>query len=267
MLPTFTTQTFSTAQEYLDACAPALEETRATSANLHIASAYTAAKAGPNPDDPRQWWLAVSAPSNAGNALFTLTVLGTLPGGLCSSVDPKRLGTDYVKAAMQALADLAQAEGLLVSRLFSVCAPRALAAPFVDAWAAMHNLTPRAEPVMHMYHSRVTKNTLRPPIRPKVSDVRINMATMDDLDAVADMLVLFSHELPSSWDIDHAKKFAAWKIEEGVLFTARVSGELKAIAATARPTPGVKAVSQVFTDPACRGKGLAELITREVVDR
>jgi hypothetical protein len=257
MSPTFTTQTYATAQEFLDACAPALEETRATNANLPISTSYVAAKSD-TPSTTKEWWISVSSPSPsdpAKTALFTLTVLGTFPGGIASSVDPKSLTPEFIKAAMQALVSAADAEELPVPRLSSVTAPRALAEPFSDAWASAHNLKPLEKPLVTFYHALATKDTLRPPVRPKLDNVTTGKVRMDELDIAGEMLVRFSYELPRQWSLESAKKFAAAKIEEGALYAARVDGELKSIAALTRPTPGVKAIAQVFTDENTRGKG------------
>jgi hypothetical protein len=270
MSPTFTIQTFSTAQEFLDTCTPALEETRATNANFPIAPSYTAAANSDASSKTKQWWLAVSSPSpcDAGKiALFTFTILGTLPGGLASSLDPKTLSPEYINSAMQALVSAANAAELPVQRLHSISGPRALAEPFVDAWAGAHDLNPLSTPLMYSYHTFVTKDTLRPPVRPSVDNVTSGKVRTDELDIAGDMLVRFSADYPRPWSLEFAKEYAATKIEEEALYAARVDGQLKALATITRPTPSVKALAQVFTDENTRGKGLAEVVTREAVGR
>jgi hypothetical protein len=268
MLPPFTSQSFSSAQEFLDACAPALEKTRAAIANMPIAPSYAAAKAGNNPTTPKQWWIAVSAPHEGGTALFTLTVLGTFPGGLASSVDPKILESEYLNAAMDTLAGAAKAADLPVSRMISTSGPRLLAEAFAEAWGAANGLKPKQEPLMRMNLAVLTKDTLQPPVRLKPDNVTLDMVGMGDLEAASQMLVNYSRDaLPRRWTLESAKEMARAKIEEGAFFGARINGELKAFAMMTRPMPTVKAIAQVFTDADARGQGLADLVTREAVNR
>jgi hypothetical protein len=268
MSPTFTTQMFSTPQDFLEACAPALEETRAPNANFPIAPSYAAAKSDAL-STTKQWWLAVSSPSPclAGKiALFTFTVVGTLPGCLASSLDPKTLTPEYIKTAMEALVSAANEAELPASRLTSVCGPSALGLPFADAWGSAHNLKPLEKPIVVVYHSYVTKDTLRPPLRLTPNNVTTGKVRMDELDVAGNMLVRFGANPLRPWSLEGAKEFAAAKIEEEALYGARVDGELKAIATVTRPTPSVKAIEKVSTVENSRGKGLAEIVTRQAVN-
>jgi hypothetical protein len=266
MPPAFTIQTFASAQEFLDACAPVLEETRAANANMPIASSYVAANAGVSPTASKNWWIAASAPYNTGSALFVFTLVGPF-AGLAASVDPKLLDTEYIDAAMHAIAHAAKAADLPVARMVSINGPRPLSSSFNEAWGAANGLKPKQEPVLLMNLAVLTKETLQPPVRAKPDNVTLDMVGMDDLETAGRMLVSYSEALPRCWTLENAKKMAHAKIEEGAFFAARVDGELKAFAMTTRPMPTVKAIAQVFTDEDARGKGLADLITREAVNR
>jgi predicted GNAT family acetyltransferase len=271
MTPTFTPQAFSTAQAFLDACAPALLATRPAPANLAVASSYpiAAEEATSGPSPIKQWWLSVT--SNADDAsssvLFAFVVLKTYPGVLACSADPKSLSEDTLRAAMQAMVEAAKSAELPHTRLTSVIGPKVLSAPFASAWAASHNLTVKEKPLMHMYQSTVTKSLLRPPVRPKLDNVTVGRITMDDLDIATDMLVTFTQATAHAWGRDFARTMAEQNIKDGTLFGAHVDGKLKAIAAFMRPTPGVKAISQVYTAEDARGQGLAELVVREGCER
>jgi hypothetical protein len=104
-------------------------------------------------------------------------------------------------------------------------------------------------------------------VRPSVDNVTSGKVRTDELDTAGDMLVRFSADYPRPWSLEFAKEYAATKIKEEALYAARVDGQLKALATITRPTPSVKALAQVFTDENTRGKGLAEVATREAVGR
>jgi hypothetical protein len=268
---TFTAQTFSTAREFIDACAAPLLETRPTHANLALATSYDIAKeeASSTSSDTKHWWLAVSPTSHDSTPklLFTLAVLKTYPGVLACSVDPKSLSSEVIDGAMQALVSAANAASLPPTRLSSINGPKALGDPFADNWAASHNLTRMQKPIMHIYHSFVSTGTLRPAVRPKVANVTLGKVTIEELDVAGDMLVKFTLGKPHEWDFAAARRVAEGIINSGGMFGVWVDGNLKGYVAVTRPTPGVKAISQVFTYEDARGKGLAELVVREACER
>jgi hypothetical protein len=65
---------------------------------------------------------------------------------------------------MKAMAHTANDANLSVSRLTSTCGPAALGNAFADAWAEAHQIMRQENPIVHIYHSFVTKDTLRPAV-------------------------------------------------------------------------------------------------------
>jgi hypothetical protein len=266
-----------TARSYLDACEAALLETRPTQSNLAILSARymvaaESATTDPAPAPANKAFLytitldqaTLPSPSSEFPIVLTLTHVYPYPAALGSSVDPSIISPGIINGAMKAFADALVSDGLSATRLPSATGPRLLADAFANAWATLHNLEHRDEPILHMYNTYVTKETLRPPVRPNTDNsIILGKVKMEELDVAANLLLKFYIEvLPRNHSIEAATGAAKRYISAGEMIGIWVNGALKGVSVLARPTPGVMAVGHVFTDPETRGKGLAELVVR-----
>jgi GNAT superfamily N-acetyltransferase len=266
----FTSRRYKTAKEFIDNCAPSLIKTRPTHANLALASSYAAAKSD-TPSTVEEWWISLSPESSSqsvhsADVLFTFTAMATWPGVLACSVDPKDLPAEYLKDAMKAMVHTANDANLSASRLTSICGPAALGNPFADAWAEAHQIMRKAKPIMHIYHSFVTKDTLRPAVQPKVDGVELGHVTEMEMESAAVLIVDFTRNSPHPISLENARKSMGKHVQGGELYRALVDGKMKAYVFITRPTPGVKAIAHVYTAPDARGKGLAEALVRHTVE-
>jgi hypothetical protein len=199
MSPTFTSQRFSTAQEFLDECAPALLATRSTQANLALSSSYSIAGesiASSLPENP-QWWLAVSLndPSEESVTplpLFAIIIVKTYPGVFACSNDPKSLSEKVIRGAMLGL--IQAAVDIPISWLSSIFGPKALSVLFAGLWASSRNLQPVEKPLLHAYQTFLTKESLRPPVRPGSENITVGRVPMDEINVAADMFVKFTQD-------------------------------------------------------------------------
>jgi hypothetical protein len=266
----FVSRRYKTAKEYIDNCAPSLIKTRPTQANLALASPYASIKT-PTPSDIEEWWISLSPDSTSqsvhdADVLFTFTVMGTWPGVLACSVDPKDLPVEYLKDAMRAMVHAAREANLSASRLYSICAPTSLGNPFADVWAEVHKLTRKTTPIMHMHHSFVTKETLRPAVRPKVDGVDLGSVTEEEIGTAAALIADFTRDSPHPTSLETALKSVERYVKDGEIYRALVDGHMKAYVVITRWSPGVKAIANVYTSPDTRGKGLAEALVRYTVE-
>jgi ABC-type amino acid transport substrate-binding protein len=272
-------QVVHSAQTVMDDFAPALTRTRAAAANLALTGAAAVVKAPPAEPSPTHpnLWIAVSPAPPASTAsedkaaisgpLFLLSVVKTFAGVLSCSEDPLSLDPSLLMDAARALADAARGAGVTPQRLTAVIGPVKLLDPFMSVWGAEHGLVRAAKPLLHMYLAHVEPETLRPPTRPAPADVEVGLCTAADVDVARVMCERFSARLPRPLDATTARAHAQALVDSRSLFGARVGGELRCIVAVMRPTPGVKAVSMVWSDPEARGHGLAELVVRHAVTR
>jgi hypothetical protein len=277
MSHTFQVIKHDTARSYLDVCEAALLKTRPTQANLPILSARQMAVAESTTTTPaaatdnkaffytitlRQ--AALRSSSDDSPIVLTLAHVYPYPAVLGSSLDPSIFSPDIIKGALKAFADALVSDGLSATRLPCTTGPRLLVDAFADAWAKMHNLEHRDKPILHMYNTYVTKETLRPPVRPNTDNsISLGKIKMEELNIAANLLLKFFIEaLPRNHNIEAATGAAKRYISAGEMFGIWVNGALKGLSVLTRPTPGVMAVAHVFTDPETRGKGLAELVVR-----
>lgn len=260
---------YKSPDKFLDACASSLLATREVAANLALASTYALAAERPSQECEDNIWLSITAPDepDVPKLVLTLSIVGKLfPAALASSLDPHNLAPSVLEEATTALASAVDAIGLPTARLTAVVGPRALADPFVDAWAALRGLKRNPKPLLHMYLSFVTSATLRAPIR-EPTNMHVGLAQLQDLDEISRMCHAFaargSHPMTEQMAASHAKSL----IDGGQLYACTVDGELLGITAATRPTPGVRAISKVWTNEVARGKGIAEAMVREVCKR
>jgi hypothetical protein len=272
-------QVVHSAQTVMDNFAPALTRTRAAAANLALAGAAAVVKALPAEPSPTHTnlWIAVSPAPPAPTAsedqaapselLFLLSVVGPFPGVLSCSEDPLALDPSLLMDSAHALVDAARGAGVTPQRLTAVVGPVKLLDSFMSAWGAAHGLVRAAKPLMHFYLAHVEPETLRPPTRPAPADVEVGLCTAADVDVAEVMCERFTALTAHPLDAVAARRHAQALVDSHSLFGACVGGELRCIVAVMRPTPGVKAVSKVWSDPEARGRGLAELVVRHAVAR
>jgi predicted GNAT family acetyltransferase len=85
------------------------------------------------------------------------------------------------------------------------------------------------------------------------------------VEAAALLLVEFNQNMPRKVTMVNARQLVKKSVEDKQMYRAVIDGQMKAFVVVARHTPGAKAVSNVYTAPAARGKGLAETLVRYTV--
>jgi hypothetical protein len=268
----FVSRRYATAKEFIDNCASSLIKTRATQANHPLAAPYARLRTpSPSPDTSEEWFISIIPESLGGDVhspdiLFTLTVMDIHPGVLACSIDPKELPKVYIETAMQALVYVAIGASLSPSRLTSILAPTSLGYPFADAWAELHHITRKETPIMHMAQSYITRDTIRPVVRPNLENLDLDYVTEEETNTAAALIVEFTRTSPRSLNWEAALKSAKALIKDKELTRATIHGKMLAYVKITRRTPGVKAIANVYTKPEARGKGLAEALVRFTVD-
>jgi hypothetical protein len=258
-------QIYRSAPDFLDACASVLMATRTVSANLPLSSAF-ALRDGAIPPSPSDLWLAARMKSDDalnGEATIVLTLVNVFPGVLASSTDPALLSPTIVADAMAEIVRTLDSEAVAVDRVYSVAGPAALSNAFAGAWEAAHGVQRRPDPLMHMYLSYVTRETLRPPTRAPPPGTEVGSLGLEDLEVAAKMNQRFGETTPHRLDDAAALEQTRGLIGRGEMFGVRVAGALRAIAIAKISMPGVRSVGKVWTDEDVRGRGLAEVVVRE----
>ncbi|KZT64086.1 acyl-CoA N-acyltransferase [Daedalea quercina L-15889] len=267
---------FRSASAFLDACESALLETRSISANFALTTTYAVAKQHSNSELPASehdyWFSAFLAGSDwAHNVapVIALALVGGHAGRLASSIDTKDIPPPHIAHAVHQLVQAAKEENVPGSRIFGVIGPKALCEPFADAWGSAYGLQPRL--VMDFSLTHVTQSTLRPPTCALGANVTLGLCTPADLDVAAAMCERATHPMdePVPPPLDAASAFSHAKslIEGGHLYGARIDGILRSLVSITRETPGVRAVSKVYTDSKARGQGLAEALVQYAIGR
>jgi hypothetical protein len=258
----FTSQRFSGPRDFLAANADALLETRALSANLPLNGAYKAVTEG-LAVDPNHIWLAVYTTLPDGRHLVFGCIVGGLPlAALVSSIDPNRLGEDVLASGMDALAATLDETDAPTSRFATALGPRSLVEPFVRSFSAQRALTVSNKLHFHMYLSAVTPRTLKAATR-VIDGLDIFLGEQSDVEAVARMWHALSALGPHPSPLEYARTQARQHIGEGCLWVGMHDGRVACFVASSRPTPGMRAISSVYTDERARGKGIAEAVIRE----
>jgi GNAT superfamily N-acetyltransferase len=264
----FVSRRYTTAKEFIDNCASSLIKTRATQANHPLAAPYDRLR---TPSGTSEEWLISIVPESSGvsmhspDIIFTLTVMDIHPGFLACSIDPKDLPKVFITTAMQALVHAAIEANLSPSRLSSVLAPTSLGYPFADEWAAMHHITRKETPILHLAQSYITRDTMRPGVKPDLENFDLDYVTEEETESAAVLIVEFTRTSPRSLNWEAALKLAKALIKDRELTRATIDGKMLAYVKIARRTPGVKAIANVYTKPEARGKGLAEALVRFTV--
>jgi hypothetical protein len=264
-MSSFTPHAFIEAGAFLSSCAPHLLATRDVSANLAIASAYTLADKPKDTNDKSVWFGVSSSPTiNETKELVTLSVAGTWPCVLASSVSPSVIDTT---SAMEALVKALDDHNVPTRRVSTVVGPRALADPFVKAWSAARDIQRKEKPLMHFYLTYVTPELLKPAIRESVSGLEVRLGVEADAAAAGPIIHKFtalgSHPLTEEAALASVKN----EIAGGGLYVASLDGTLVGVTCAIRSSPGVRAISRVYTQENVRGKGIAEAMVRYTCQR
>jgi hypothetical protein len=268
------------AQSFLQACEAALLRTRPTQANVTLTNAkhVAATEATLTPSTPSAsvntkpllYTITIDHPillqssSDAFPLVFALSRSNAQSAVLASSASPSELTPEVVKGTMNAFVGACLSDGLSGTQLLSTFGPRALVDAFAHAWVEANKLTLKDNPLMHMYNTYVTKETLRPSVRPQVdSNVTLRKVKIEELEVAAELLLQFYFETGRcTHTLEIAMSAAKQFIDDEEMFGVWVNGALKGFSVATRPTPGVMAIAHVYTDPDTRGKGLAEIIVR-----
>jgi hypothetical protein len=270
---TFNVIRHSMARSYLDACEAALLKTRPTQANLSILSARYIAASEIDSSDPtseserKHFFYTITldqASPDGGSIILAFAQTHPFPAVLGTSVDPSIIPQDVIKGAMKAFVDACILDGLSVAHLQSTVGPKAFAESFAHAWAVAYHLEQKKEPILHMYNTYVTKDTLRPSVRPKLNNrITLGKVQIEELNAAAVLVHQYNlEEQPRNHTIEASTTSAKGYIDAGEMFGIWDGGELRGFAVLTRPTPGVKAFAYVYTAPKMRGQGLAEAVVR-----
>lgn len=263
MSTTYSAQIYKSPQKFLDACGSSLLATRDAPANLPLASTFRLASERPGQDSDDSTWISLTMTRKDGSsALFAITAVGVYPCVLASSVDPAQLELAERVEAMGKLATELRTAGLLPTRVSALVGPRVLAEPFADAWAELNGIGRKEQPLLHMFLSFVTPDTLRP-FTKEISGVVVGPAQESNVDELGRMFEAFTAGRSHPMSKEAARGYAATLVQSGQLVSGLVNGRLAGLTTATRPSPGVRAISTVWTDEFARGKGLAEAMVRE----
>lgn len=260
---------YKSPEKFLAACAASLLATRDVAANFALGSTYALLTEGHSQECEDNTWVAVTGAGGQAESklVFTLCVVGrSSPVVLASSVDPFQLSRGALEKATTTIAVALDATGLPNARLTSVVGPRALADPFVDAWARLRGLKRNPMPILHKYTSFVTPATLRPPVR-AATNMHVRIAQAQDLDATSRMYWKFTALSPHPITEEMAREQVKSLVASGRLYACELEGMLVGMAIVSRVTPGVHAIGRVWTNEDARRKGVAEVMVREMCKR
>jgi ribosomal protein S18 acetylase RimI-like enzyme len=291
----FITRQYTLASDFLSACAASLIKTRAAAGNLPLASSYALAAPGASPDkfgpaEDNIWISIISSGSGlsstvAGqpvqefessssdsrtNYAFALIIVGPFPGVLLSSHNPSSVPSTILTEVTSVIISKLKELKIPPTRLQSIFGPSLLTAPFSTSWATLHSMTVKPKPLLDAQLCILSRSTLTSPTRPLPNGVTLGKAVIEELDLLARMYHDFTNIGPHPSDLPASRTRVEGMVKGGQLIVARQSLGLdgiatpQAIVAIIRSTPGVKAISMVWTEPVARGTGLAEALVRHV---
>jgi ribosomal protein S18 acetylase RimI-like enzyme len=202
--------------------------------------------------------------------VFALIIIGPFPGVILSSHDPSSISSHVLSDVISIIINKLEDLNTPPTRLQSIFGPTLLTTPFAISWATLHSITVKPKPILEAQLSTLSRATLTSSIRRLPEGTTLGKATTEELNILARMYYDFMQVSPHPMDLATSRARAEAMIQNGQLFVARESlgpndiAIPRAIVAVVRSTPGVKAISHVWTEPAARGIGLAEVLVRHV---
>lgn len=143
--------------------------------------------------------------------------------------------------------------------------PEDFVAIFIDTWiAAMTARDVRvealSETILNAKLSFATLATL-PPLPPSLAQYRLELATVDDVDALTHLFFAFAAFWKNRISIEGARSRMAAAVCFGDAWVHRVDGEIAAFCTVGRETARTIAIRNLYVDPKHRRKGIAEALT------
>ena len=143
---------------------------------------------------------------------------------------------------------------------------KSLVAIFIDAWiAAMAARGVSVEgpsgTISSFKQSFATLATLPPP-PPSLTQYRLELATAEDVGALAHLFSAFTAVWPNGgFSVEDARPRMAAAVRFGEVWVHRVNGEIAGFCTTGRATACTIAIRNLYVDPRHRRKGIAEALT------
>lgn len=135
---------------------------------------------------------------------------------------------------------------------------------FIDTWIAEMTASGlRIEALPTFFRSKVSFATLAtlPPPPPTLSNYRIELANLDDIETLAHLFVDFVGSGPKGVSLEEARVNMGMSVRLGEIWVCRVDGEVAGYTATGRTTFRTVAIRNVYVSPNHRRKGIAEAMT------
>jgi hypothetical protein len=161
------------------------------------------------------------------------------------------------------------------ARLRYIFGPSLITTPFAAIWASLHSLTVKPKPLLEAHLAIISRPTLTWASHLPPEGVKFGKAAKEELDTLTGMYHDFLQSGPHPSDLFAARTWVESMVQTEHLFVARQNSTseienvstVKAMVGIVRSTPGVKAISLVWTEPAVLSSGLAEAFVRYTCDQ